>query len=116
MPLLFSYGMLQHEDVQIATFGRRLVAHADELVGFTKYEILVDDPRYATQEHFWIVAPVLADSRVAGVALELTDAELAAADAYEPAEYRRTATKLASGRSAWVYVDARFVSVSPDTR
>ena len=111
MPWLFSYGMLKEESVQLETFGRRLVAHADELVGFTRYEIPVDDPRYAEQEHFWIVRPVLrAESRVTGVALEVTDAELAMADEYEPAEYKRIATTLASGREAWVYADARFVA------
>jgi hypothetical protein len=39
--------------------------------------------------------------------LELTDNELASADAYEPEGYKRVATTLASGRQAWVYADAR---------
>jgi hypothetical protein len=41
------------------------------------------------------------------VALEVTDEDLAEADAYEPAGYARASTVLASGRHAWVYVDAR---------
>jgi hypothetical protein len=41
-------------------------------------------------------------------ALEVTDQEeRSLADAYEPAGYARTSTVLASGRQAWVYVDAR---------
>ena len=41
------------------------------------------------------------------MALEVSDAELAGADAYEAAfSYRRRAVTLASGRQAWVYVHA----------
>ena len=47
------------------------------------------------------------DSRVAGVAFEVTDAELAQADGYEPAGYERVSAKLASGKQAWVYAGAR---------
>ena len=43
------------------------------------------------------------EERVGGVALEVTDAELAAADSYEPAGYTRVTATLASGRIAWVY-------------
>jgi gamma-glutamylcyclotransferase (GGCT)/AIG2-like uncharacterized protein YtfP len=39
---------------------------------------------------------------------EITDAELAAADQYEQlAAYKRITAALASGKQAWVYVDAR---------
>jgi gamma-glutamylcyclotransferase (GGCT)/AIG2-like uncharacterized protein YtfP len=48
------------------------------------------------------------DSRVSGTVFEITDAELVRADQYEVAAYRRVAAKLASGKEAWVYVDARF--------
>ncbi|MGH8315906.1 MAG: gamma-glutamylcyclotransferase family protein, partial [Steroidobacterales bacterium] len=48
------------------------------------------------------------DSSVSGTVLEVTDAELAAADQYElPATYVRIAVVLASGKEAWVYVSAR---------
>ena len=37
------------------------------------------------------------------------NAELARADQYEVATYKRVAAKLASGKQAWVYyIDARF--------
>ncbi len=49
----------------------------------------------------------LSDSRVAGTVFEITDEELASADRYEVADYKRVAATLASGRQAWVYVDAR---------
>lgn len=34
--LLFSYGTLQHKDVQIATFGRELTGRKDSLLGYTR--------------------------------------------------------------------------------
>lgn len=47
-------------------------------------------------------------SRVSGMAFEITDAELAAADRYEQlAAYKRITATLASGKQTWVYVDAR---------
>ncbi|WP_281280720.1 hypothetical protein [Falsirhodobacter xinxiangensis] len=36
----------------------------------------------------------------------ITAAELAAADAYEVADYKRVEVALTSGRKAWVYVQA----------
>ena len=43
------------------------------------------------------------DSRVRGMAFEVSDGELASADRYEPAGYKRICALLASGRGAWVY-------------
>ena len=42
MPLLFSYGTLQREDVQLTTFGRRLSGTRDELVGYESSLVLAD--------------------------------------------------------------------------
>ena len=43
-----------------------------------------------------------------GTVFEITDAELADTDRYEQLDgYRRMAVTLASGKQAWVYVDAR---------
>jgi hypothetical protein len=43
-----------------------------------------------------------------GAVFEITEEELAAADKYEQeAAYTRLAAPLASGRQAWVYVEAR---------
>jgi hypothetical protein len=46
-------------------------------------------------------------SRVSGTVFEITDAELADADGWEVAAYKRAPALLESGRQAWVYVDAR---------
>jgi hypothetical protein len=107
MPLLFSYGTLQREDVQRATFGRTLIAHPDQLTGFSLGTMEVRDPAFVAtsgKAHHAIVRHTgNAEERVDGVALEVTDEELALADSYEPDGYVRVATTLVSGREAWVY-------------
>jgi hypothetical protein len=107
MPLLFSYGTLRFEDVQRSTFGRTLTGEPDQLVGFSLDSIEVADPEFVATSgkarHAVVRRTGRPDERVAGVALEVTDQELALADAYEPAGYTRVTATLASGREAWVY-------------
>ena len=111
MPLLFSYGTLQQQDVQRATFGRLLLGHSDELPGYEPRLVEIEDPGQAAavgrRHHANVIFNGRADSRVPGTAFELTEAELAAADEYERrASYGRVAVRLASGKEAWVYVHA----------
>jgi len=107
MPLLFSYGTLQQEAVQLSIFGRQLTGHPDELVGFEQALLKIEDPEFVAasgKSHHAIVRFTgRSDSRVPGVAFEVSDSELANADAYEPAGYTRIAATLASGKQAWVY-------------
>jgi hypothetical protein len=111
MPKLFSYGTLQQEDVQLATFGRRLAGVADALVGYRPSMVAIDDPevvRTSGKTHHPIVAYTgKSEDRVPGMVFEISDAELAQADAYEVAAYVRVKAPLASGLEAWVYVDVR---------
>ena len=113
MPLLFSYGTLQLESVQVSTFGRRLEGKPDAIVGFQEAMMEMKDPEVIAlsgKTHH----PIAAFSgnprhRVNGVAFEVTEDELQRADRYEthPA-YRRFEARLLSGAKAWVYADARF--------
>jgi gamma-glutamylcyclotransferase (GGCT)/AIG2-like uncharacterized protein YtfP len=111
MPLLFSYGTLQQEGVQRSAFGRLLKGSADALVGYAQSMVKIEDADVVAKSgktHHPIVAHTGAgEDHVAGTVFEITDAELAAADAYEVDAYKRVLAPLASGRSAWVYVDAR---------
>ena len=96
MPWLFSYGTLQEERVQLATFGRLLAGQGDAL---PEYEPSVAGP------HANLRFNGRPDSRATGTVFDVTDAELAAADEYErTARYTRVLVSLASGRQAWVYV------------
>jgi gamma-glutamylcyclotransferase (GGCT)/AIG2-like uncharacterized protein YtfP len=112
MPLLFSYGTLQQENVQLSTFGRLLRGQKDELVGFEESLMEIEDPQVVAtsgQTHHPIVTfNGRHDSRVSGTVFEITDDELARADEYEVAAYKRVTAMLASGKQAWVYVDARY--------
>ena len=107
MPLLFSYGTLQREDVQRTTFGRLLRGRPDELIGFALSTTTVADPAFVAAsgkaEHAIVRRTGRREDRVRGTVLELTDDELARADAYEPAGYTRALAPLASGGQAWVY-------------
>jgi len=111
MPKLFSYGTLQQEDVQLANFGRRQTGVSDALVGYRQSMVAIDDPevvRTSGKTHHPIVAFTgVNEDRVPGALFEITDAELAHADAYEVVAYVRVKAPLASGLEAWVYVDAR---------
>ena len=96
MSLLFSYGTLQQENVQLLTFGRRLNGQRDDLVGFEQSSVT---------HHANVTFNGGDDSHVPGMVFEITDAELARVDTYEAAFlYERVAAMLASGRQAWVYV------------
>ena len=112
MPHLFSYGTLQQDDVQRATFGRLLHGQADALPGFAQSLVAIDDPQVVAtsgKTHHPIVRHSGdARDRVDGTVFEISDDELARADDYEVDAYRRVAVTLASGLAAWVYVDARF--------
>jgi hypothetical protein len=111
MPLLFSYGTLQDESVQLATFGRRLVGQPDELPGFRRSSVPIADPQVVAETGMTHYANAVLtgsrEDRIAGTAFEVTDADLARADAYEAdAAYERVAARLLSGREAWVYAYA----------
>lgn len=116
MPLLFSYGMLQQESVQLSTFGRRLNGQRDELLRFEPALVRIEDPQVVAAlgktHHANVRFNGNDDSQVPGMVCEITDAELASVDEYETAFfYKRVAARLASGRQVWLYVDARS---SPD--
>jgi len=109
MPLLFSYGTLQQENVQLSTLGRRLSGERDELPGFGPSLVRIDDPQVVATtgkaHHANVTFNGIENSRVPGTVFEITDAELASVDEYEAAfSYKRVAATLASGRQAWVYV------------
>lgn len=117
MPMLFSYGTLQQENVQLATFGRRLAGKPDALVGFRRTLFEITDPeviRTSGKTHHPMASySGVASDQIAGTVFEVTQAELEKADSYEtdPA-YRRMNTRLLSGEQAWVYADARAPSAT----
>lgn len=109
MPLLFSYGTLRQESVQLATFGRLLRGHDDELVGFETALVKIRDSRVVEATGMTHYENVRYngnhESRVSGTVFEVTEAEMHQADQYERgASYERLGVTLASGKKAWVYL------------
>ena len=82
--LLFSYGTLQQDGVQIAQFGRKLSGHADALVGWKQEMVEITDADVLAKsgKRFHpIVMPVGATDNEPGKVFEVTATELAADDA-----------------------------------
>ena len=114
MPLLFSYGTLQQEEVQRATFGRlphRPAGRAGRVRAGTGADRGSAGHRHQRQD-----APSHRQAqrrsgqpRAGHASSRSRDAEIRSADQYEVAAYRRIAVQLASGAQAWVYVDARLL-------
>jgi len=108
--LLFSYGTLRQREVQQSTFGRELQGRPDAVVGYELDYVTITDPQVIAtsgSDRHPILRPAQhADAEVPGTVFAVTAAELAAADEYEVADYRRVAVPLRSGDQAWVYVFA----------
>ena len=111
MPLLFSYGTLQQEEVQLSTFGRKLEGEKDLLLGYEPSLVRIPDPAVAARlgrtHHDNVTATGDDWSSVQGTVFEVSDEELARSDRFEAEfAYRRVTAALASGKEAWVYIHA----------
>lgn len=108
--LLFSYGTLQQNEVQLSSFGRLLDGEEDAMTGHTTAMVEITDPdvlRASGKRFHLVVIPSKNPSdEVPGKVFRITEAELRAADAYEVSDYKRVEVTLRSGRTAWVYVQA----------
>jgi len=107
---LFSYGTLQDEAVQLATFGRRLEGNADTLEGYALTSIPIEDQAVVTatgDTHYWnIQFTGIGSDLIEGKVFRVSAAEIDQADEYEaPAHYERVRVQLRSGMSAWVYLN-----------
>lgn len=109
MEYLFTYGTLQLEEVQLETFGRKLVGKRDALAGYrlVMIEILDKDfvAKSGTADHRNLQFTGNASDRVEGIVFEVTASELQQSDDYEPEGYERVLVQLESGGMAWLYVD-----------
>ena len=93
----------------MASFGRRLKGAPDALPGWKREMVEITDADvFALSGERCHPILVLGQSsdEVEGMVFEITDEELASADRYEVADYKRIAVRLKSGIEAWVYVRA----------
>lgn len=111
---LFSYGTLQLDAVQMATFGRRLAGTTDSLPGFELASLKIEDPAVVAlsgkSHHPMAKFTGRASDVVSGVVFAVTSDEIENADSYEVAAVKRVSVVLQSGVRAWAYVDARYAS------
>ena len=105
---LFAYGTLQQREVQLATYGRKLAGTADALAGYRLEPLPIADPEVVRLSGKAVhnIARATGDpaDRIPGMLFELSEAELAATDAYEVDGYQRIEVTLESGARAFVYV------------
>jgi gamma-glutamyl AIG2-like cyclotransferase len=115
--LLFSYGTLQLEAVQMATFSRQLTGTSDALRGFELVLLKIEDERVIAisgkAQHTMARFTGRASDVVSGVVFAVTPDEIQNADKYEVAAVKRVAVVLESGVRAWAYVDARHQPSDP---
>ena len=108
MEKLFAYGTLQSEEVQVATFGRRLEGQPDALPQHRLTRITIEDEDFVTKsgtaDHRNLQFTGNNSDVVEGIVFNVTAQELGQADTYEPEGYERVQVQLRSGTYAWVYV------------
>ena len=106
--LLFAYGTLQTEAVQMSLFRRRLNGAADALPQYRLRIVRIDDQDFVaasgTADHRDLEFTGDPADLVEGTVFTVTRSEIEQADAYEPAGYKRVLVQLRSGRNAWVYL------------
>ena len=107
---LFSYGTLRYENVQITTFGRKLIGAPDSLPGYFLKSVQITDPdviaKSGEETHSIVHFSGNPEDQISGVVFKISREELYQADIYEVDDYKRIQVKLLSGTSAWVYVSA----------
>src|SRR5688500_17605312 len=110
--LLFSYGTLQLEPIQLAVIGRTVTGQPAVLTGFEQAFVEIDDESVQSitgkSRHLIVKFAGRPSDTIPGTVLALTPEELQKTDEYETAEYQRVSVLLQSGTRAWVYVDARY--------
>ncbi|AUG76612.1 hypothetical protein CFP65_1733 [Kitasatospora sp. MMS16-BH015] len=105
---LFSFGTLLDPKVQHALFGRAVPTTPAILPGHATRPLRITDPAViatsGTGVHLTLARKY--GAAIEGGVLRLSERELAAADAYEVADYARRRVVLGDGEVAWAYLDA----------
>jgi len=105
--LLFSYGTLQLEKVQLENYGRILKGTKDRLSGYQIGLLKITDAvvllKSGIEQHPTAVKTNDKSDMVEGVLYEITENELTETDKYE-VQYKRILETFDSGKKAWLYV------------
>lgn len=105
---LFSYGTLQLEKVQIASFDRILKGRKEQLRGFKIEQLKITDAavlaKSEQQYHPIAVSTNDQKDKILGTLFEISSEELVQADSYEVADYKRVKAVFESGLEGWIYI------------
>ena len=101
--LLFSYGTLQHHDIQQSLFKRKLNGTAEKLLGYTLGNISLPENHPQAQSYLIAIYTGNKEDIVEGVGYTIYKSELPQIDEYEGPAYKRVEVTLQSGKKALVY-------------
>lgn len=106
--LLFSYGILQQNELQIEIYERKLSGMEDVLEGYKLEDIQIKDKTVTqknNKEHYPIAIKTNNKEHcIKGKIFQITTDELFKTDVYEVEGYKRVLETFKSGKEAWVYV------------
>lgn len=106
--LLFSYGTLQLESVQLENYGRLLKGEREKLFGYTIEKLKITDlfviEKSKLEFHPIAIKSYNQSDFIEGTIFEITETELLETDKYEVAQYSRILETFASGKKAWIYI------------
>ncbi len=99
---LFTYGSLQHNDVQENLFGRILIGTPETLIGYALKEIKIEE-EFGIVHYPIIVETHQPEDTINGIVYDITTIELHQTDLYEGLHYKRVEVHLQSNQKAWAY-------------
>lgn len=106
--LLFSYGTLQLEKVQLESFGRLLKGTKEVLIGFKIEQLKITDKQVllksGKQFHPVAIPTNNKNDIINGTLYKISSQELKQADNYEVDDYKKIEATFKSGNKGWVYI------------
>ena len=100
---LFSYGTLQHIDIQQTLLKRKLEGTPEILTGYTLGKISLPENHPQAQTYFIAIYTGNNHDTIEGICYTLKPSELKLIDDYEGPAYERITVILKSGKKALVY-------------
>ena len=102
MQKLFTYGTLQHPEVQEDLFGKTLKGTPETLLGYRVREIQIEE------EFGMVHYPIITETHkpedtINGMVYTVSTKELHQSDLYEGLHYKRVEVHLQSNQKAWAY-------------
>lgn len=109
--LLFSYGTLKLEGVQLHNYGRKLKGKEDSLLGYKLENLEIKDASVIENSkiniHPIAIKTANKNDKIKGVVFEITGEELRQTDKYEVSDYKRVLETTELGSKVSVYISKK---------